>query len=949
MDRSYNTVVGSSFELKPFVLSDSTADSTLSNLDFIELPDNGCRILDFYGKPVYPANLDFVSNFLNKFGVVEKKVNSLLDTTENDDFIQYVRTKITPVVYSDLPGVNSNPTLIAGNIDLIHSNTVILDELNLGGTLLLRTELNTESMYILFSLSKCFNQVYFVSLLSDFPGSNIYLVCQNLQNKDYNLENSVTAEFNDYVVENITTLNTARLELQEMITKNNFFKSHTSRLLCLWNLENSVKLNTYSLNLTRFPDLKGKTALVHTLNIIKKYLPEIPDDFQELKIWKEKLISVFNGGTLEFPKIDYKNMLNIKYNSKLICAFSYIINKVSDLTDGTYLRELILAYIFLNISDGILQNIPNKCKIKNPMFSDIVTDLIIKKHISFPFKKYFFRRSKEEMFFELQNEKVKPNKYGTGKIEYRDFYYDRHEPLSDYYQENQRILCEFNGQSPMLFWTNPKAVKTMLVDLYSTNFECGPEAMRDYIWNHTKECSVFKPLVAKTCYIWAKAKRVLDISAGWGDRLLAAMAVGLERYLAFDPNINLKPGHDQMIQDFGNKFSSKNSYEIRYEPFEQGNIDETFDLVFTSPPYYTLEIYKSENQSTTIHKDFNSWMNNFLLFSMEKAWSKLEMNGYMSIHIEDGEFKYVDSMKSFMKNLGAKFIGRIDAMGDKNKARPIWNWQKVEFLDDNLELGENSIEYYFPGSEQSLIEKNIFPKLHPELQKGYNSLPVNEKIEYINLIETYGFIPDIKLEPNFKIPDYRTFTEKFVITDTGIISTGKENLAPIKLLEFHKINKNQELQLFAVVSDPETMGTVGSGKTWTKEKMYENINMELEDQLEGKNEYFNYLILYKEIIVGMISLYKANYGENDEYYIRIFVSKKYQGLGIGSTSIILAINNFRRIIDDYVYSAINPSNLASLAMHKKLGFKQVGDIMISGKKYLKFVYEYPKIYLVNYD
>ena len=50
-----------------------------------------------------------------------------------------------------------------------------------------------------------------------------------------------------------------------------------------------------------------------------------------------------------------------------------------------------------------------------------------------------------------------------------------------------------------------------------------------------KECTQFKPSLALTVLQLLRAKRVLDFSAGWGDRLLGAIAHSeLERYLVSD-------------------------------------------------------------------------------------------------------------------------------------------------------------------------------------------------------------------------------------------------------------------------------------------------------------------------------------------------------------------------------------------------------------------------------
>ena len=73
-----------------------------------------------------------------------------------------------------------------------------------------------------------------------------------------------------------------------------------------------------------------------------------------------------------------------------------------------------------------------------------------------------------------------------------------------------------------------------------------------------------------------------------------------------------------MIEMFGG--TNKNNYNINYKPFEKANIyEDKFDLVFTSPPYYKLEIYNNDKkQSVFKMNDENSWLNKFMYPSLQK-------------------------------------------------------------------------------------------------------------------------------------------------------------------------------------------------------------------------------------------------------------------------------------------------------------------------------------------
>ena len=95
------------------------------------------------------------------------------------------------------------------------------------------------------------------------------------------------------------------------------------------------------------------------------------------------------------------------------------------------------------------------------------------------------------------------------------------------------------------------------------------------------ECNFFKATLAASVYdLFLRNKphkRVLDISAGWGDRLLAALSKNLETYLAYDPNTALQSGYKEMINEYIPDEKEKEHYDVVAAPFE------TAETATTSP------------------------------------------------------------------------------------------------------------------------------------------------------------------------------------------------------------------------------------------------------------------------------------------------------------------------------------------------------------------------------
>ena len=190
--------------------------------------------------------------------------------------------------------------------------------------------------------------------------------------------------------------------------------------------------------------------------------------------------------------------------------------------------------------------------------------------------------------------------------------------------------------------------------------------------------------------------KYLDCSAGWGDRMIAAMLLGIPTYTAYDPNTCLKEGHSQIINYFKNDlfgYYSKNGdsqsiykkYEVMSRPFEIDYKDEShmyneYDICVSSPPFFTYEIYSTEStQSTSTYKTSDDWLYKFLIPSFKKIMKFLKPSGYLCWYIEDKEeYKFLDKFFNEVNLLGIceykKKIGyKYD---DDSSIRYFYIWQK---------------------------------------------------------------------------------------------------------------------------------------------------------------------------------------------------------------------------------------------------------------------------------
>lgn len=174
-------------------------------------------------------------------------------------------------------------------------------------------------------------------------------------------------------------------------------------------------------------------------------------------------------------------------------------------------------------------------------------------------------------------------------------------------------------------------------------------------------CSQFKPLIAKSLYNSFGAKRVLDFSAGWGDRLVGFLASNAESYIGIDPNTKLHEPYKSISSPYKEK-------ETKFICSPAEDVDYTkikYDFVFTSPPYFDLERYsQEETQSWKRYPSIERWKCEFLFPTLESIWKSLDHNGRMVVNISDvyskGNIEEICSpMLKHMKSLGATYEGVI--------------------------------------------------------------------------------------------------------------------------------------------------------------------------------------------------------------------------------------------------------------------------------------------------
>jgi 16S rRNA G966 N2-methylase RsmD len=142
----------------------------------------------------------------------------------------------------------------------------------------------------------------------------------------------------------------------------------------------------------------------------------------------------------------------------------------------------------------------------------------------------------------------------------------------------------------------------------------------------------FRPVVARWIYQrFSPRVGILDISAGWGGRALAAMSMGIP-YIGVDANTKLKPAYEHLKE-----LEPGAKVRMIFRPSEEVSFENlSYDLVFTSPPYFMLEEY----EKMPAYGSKQGFIDRFLIPVVKKAWAHL-LPGYMVLNMPEEMYEAV--------------------------------------------------------------------------------------------------------------------------------------------------------------------------------------------------------------------------------------------------------------------------------------------------------------------
>lgn len=239
---------------------------------------------------------------------------------------------------------------------------------------------------------------------------------------------------------------------------------------------------------------------------------------------------------------------------------------------------------------------------------------------------------------------------------------------------------EMKGKSFKSLWTAKNLEKILHWNRKSHSTPYLSEIKRGiYFCLGLTKNTMYRPQMAKMICDFYNPKFVLDPCAGWGGRMLGAVASGAH-YIGFEPNTTTYDNLQRLVKflQIENKVTLICDDALQMQRYDLPKVD----LIITSPPYFDLEIYcKEPTQSVSNHTSYNNWSNAFLKTVIHLCLDRLDEKGVSCWNV--GKVANVDMNDDVLKyhnQYGYKKVKEFKVISSKRQAN---NKSKNEKSSDN--------------------------------------------------------------------------------------------------------------------------------------------------------------------------------------------------------------------------------------------------------------------------
>lgn len=154
----------------------------------------------------------------------------------------------------------------------------------------------------------------------------------------------------------------------------------------------------------------------------------------------------------------------------------------------------------------------------------------------------------------------------------------------------------------------------------------------------------FRPMNAKAIYERFAPKNgvILDVCAGFGGRMLGALSSKNNyKYIGIDPNTETMYNLHRLAEYIEMTTGRENSYELHCIGSEDfRGPDNSVDFMFSSPPYFDLEVYSDEpTQCFNKFPELEEWLEGYVRGTIKNIYHMLKPGCCYAINIADFKVK----------------------------------------------------------------------------------------------------------------------------------------------------------------------------------------------------------------------------------------------------------------------------------------------------------------------
>ena len=196
--------------------------------------------------------------------------------------------------------------------------------------------------------------------------------------------------------------------------------------------------------------------------------------------------------------------------------------------------------------------------------------------------------------------------------------------LLDHHMPHFWNVTNSKGKSVTSMMTHDNLVKALILNtqMHSTPYKS--EIRRTLVMSGgLASVTKYRAGMSKFLVKRYSATSVLDPCIGWGGRMIGSLAAGAT-YTGCEPDPNTFRGLRGILTDIQKAATLYNGPAETYVPtLPTGSVD----MILTSPPYYTLELYTAGDQSVKDHMSWETWVSTWLRPLVTECLRCLKPNG----------------------------------------------------------------------------------------------------------------------------------------------------------------------------------------------------------------------------------------------------------------------------------------------------------------------------------